>query len=272
MNNSSHRLAVPRLKGRFPFRLGTTSYIIPDQIEPNVRALAPWVDDIELVLFESDEISNLPSEAEIATLADIAARYHLTYTIHLPLDTQFGSPDEEIRRSSVAKALRVFQLTAPLSPHAYIAHCHGERRGETPAQNIAAWLARLDRSFSELLEAGMPAAQLAVETLDYPFEILLPLIEECDLAVCLDVGHLILAGRDPVAVLADLRNRCRVVHLHGVRERRDHVDVAALAPGILAELYQQLLLPGGPECVVTLEVFDQAHFERSMQVLAEVWT
>jgi len=43
------------LKGLFPFRPGTTSYIIPGEIEPNVRHLGGMVDDIEIVLFQSDE-------------------------------------------------------------------------------------------------------------------------------------------------------------------------------------------------------------------------
>ncbi|MCU0508776.1 MAG: sugar phosphate isomerase/epimerase, partial [Anaerolineae bacterium] len=36
------------------FRVGTTSYIVPDNILPNVEYLAPLVDDVELVLFETD--------------------------------------------------------------------------------------------------------------------------------------------------------------------------------------------------------------------------
>ena len=36
------------LKSRFPFRLGTTSYIIPADIIPNVRFPGPLIDDIEL--------------------------------------------------------------------------------------------------------------------------------------------------------------------------------------------------------------------------------
>ena len=48
----------------YPFRLGTTSYIIPNSILPNVRYLADKVKDIELVLFESDDgISNFPDAA-----------------------------------------------------------------------------------------------------------------------------------------------------------------------------------------------------------------
>ena len=63
-----------------PFRLGTTSYIWPDDILPNVRQLAPLVDDIELVLFESDEYgSNLPDKDVIAELKQLALAYGLTY-------------------------------------------------------------------------------------------------------------------------------------------------------------------------------------------------
>ncbi len=63
---------LPDLKGRFPFRLGTTSYIIPDAIFPNVRFLAPLVDEIELVLFESGRDDNLPSGEDISALAALA--------------------------------------------------------------------------------------------------------------------------------------------------------------------------------------------------------
>ena len=64
---------------RFPFRLGTTSYILPDEIIPNVRHLAGKVEDIELVLFESEEFSNLPTEAELGILDGLARDHGMTY-------------------------------------------------------------------------------------------------------------------------------------------------------------------------------------------------
>jgi sugar phosphate isomerase/epimerase len=271
MKNSHPRLNPAFLKGRFPFRLGTTSYIIPDEIEPNVRALAPWVDDIELVLFESEEISNLPDPSAISTLAALAAAHQLTYTVHFPLDGQLGAADEEIRRASVAQCLRVFHLTAPLGPHAWVLHFHGERRGEQPAEDVDAWSRRLDRSAAELLAGGMPPERLAVETLDYPFALVWPIVQRRGLGVCVDVGHLLLGGRHPVRALDAYRDRCRVVHLHGVRDGRDHVDAAALDRALLQELYRALLRPDGAPCVVTLEVFNQQDFERSLEILEEVW-
>lgn len=59
----TRRTVAPTLqsmKGIFPFRLGTTSYILPDGLVTNVEFLGPLVDDVELVLFESEEVSNLP--------------------------------------------------------------------------------------------------------------------------------------------------------------------------------------------------------------------
>ena len=53
-------------------RLGTSSYIIPADIIPNVDYLKDKVDDIELVLFESSDASNIPSSDMIKRLDDYA--------------------------------------------------------------------------------------------------------------------------------------------------------------------------------------------------------
>ncbi len=56
----------------YPFRLGTTSYIIPADILPNVRYLADKVQDVELVLFEVDDgQNNLPSAEVIDDLIQV---------------------------------------------------------------------------------------------------------------------------------------------------------------------------------------------------------
>src|SRR5450830_964350 len=44
---------LPQLSVPHSFRLGVPSYVYPANILPNVKALAPFVDDVELVLFES---------------------------------------------------------------------------------------------------------------------------------------------------------------------------------------------------------------------------
>src|SRR5258708_40159399 len=104
-----------------PFRVGSTSYVYPDDILPNVERLADGgdVDDIELVLFEVDDgPNNLPDEATIHNLCAIAANHQLTYTVHLPLDLQLGAHGDTQHRSLI-KAERVIKTTLSLDPFAY---------------------------------------------------------------------------------------------------------------------------------------------------------
>jgi hypothetical protein len=72
-------------KGLYPFKLGTTSYIYPDGYTQNVKMLAPYVDEIELLLFESAPDS-LPSNHEIKKLLLLSNEFDLTYNVHLPTD------------------------------------------------------------------------------------------------------------------------------------------------------------------------------------------
>ena len=107
------------------FRIGTTSYIIPADILPNVEYLAPQVDDVELVLFEADEYgSNLPDAALCARLNAIAHAHDLTYTVHLPLDLRLGDEGDP-GHISLVKAARVIEATRALRPFAYTVHLDG---------------------------------------------------------------------------------------------------------------------------------------------------
>ncbi len=113
-----------------PFRLGTTSYIIPDDILPNVRYLAGKVQDVELVLFEVDhDLSNLPSPDVIKELARLSKENDLTYTVHLPLDLRLGAGGEETHLSLV-KARKVIELTRPLNPWAFVVHLDANDSGD----------------------------------------------------------------------------------------------------------------------------------------------
>ena len=109
-----------------PFRLGTSSYIIPADILPNVRYLAGKVRDIELVLFEVDDgQNNLPSAEVIDELIKLTALYDLTYTVHLPLDLKLGADGSE-QDISLIKAHKVIELTKRLDPWAYVLHLEGK--------------------------------------------------------------------------------------------------------------------------------------------------
>jgi sugar phosphate isomerase/epimerase len=255
------------LKNRFPFRLGTTSYIIPADLLPNVGFLADKVDDIELVLFESDEFSNLPEAVTIERLKDIAGRFDLTYTIHLPLDTLMGHAKASVRQQSVDKCLRVIERTAPLSPFAYIVHFHGDQRGKSPSLEMERWVEGHRQSVERLLRV-VDAQDLCVEMLDYPYELIDGIVTDYGLSVCLDMGHILLYGYAPEEYLDRYLSRTRVIHLHGVEVGQDHHGLAFVPAGVLNSIVDRLGNGSNKTRVVTMEIFDEGMLYQSMDVMS----
>lgn len=242
------------LKNQFPFRLGAPSFVFPDDVVPNVRKLADFVDDIEIVLFESDAIAPLPDSRAVAELGKMAADKDLSYTVHLPLDADPGRSDPEERRDSVGKILRAIARMAPLDPRAYVIHFPAPADSGKPGP-AAKWRDALSRSAADFRHAGVDPARLCVENLDVPFEPLSGFAAEAGFSVCLDVGHARLYGHALRPLLERRPERIRVVHLHGVENGRAHRSPGALDPESVATLREFLKRPGEEPRVVTLEVF-----------------
>lgn len=233
-------------------RLGSTSYVYPADILTNVRRLAGLVQDIELVLFEVPDLSNLPDAPTVAALRQIACDHSLSYTVHLPLDLRLGGR-EELRTESVRKARRIMRIVRPLAPWAYIVHLNPEE------EDWNAWQERSIRSLSELVDEAGDPAQLAVENLENcPLERLDPVLERLPVSLCLDVGHLWRADLDPLPALRARFERIRVLHLHGVADR-DHRSLLYAPAASLRVLLHELAFRkyGG---VITIEVFSAEDF------------
>ncbi len=261
---------VPSVKGRFPFRVGTSSYIIPDDILPNVTALAPLVDDVELLLFEIPEMSNIPSETSVQTLRRLATEHDLSYTVHLPLDMALGHSDDDGRTASIDACRRMISATTGLAPFAYLLHVDAfdtRSRAPTPAPDVASWHDNVCRSIEDLLRTGVRSRDLCVETLAYRFEHVAPIVESFDLGVCLDIGHVLLYGYDLEQHLDDYLPRTRVVHAHGICNGTDHYGLDHLSPAALDRIIDALAHEPDTERVFTVEVFAQDRFEVSMRVL-----
>jgi sugar phosphate isomerase/epimerase len=254
-------------KQRFPFRFGTTSYIIPADIIPNVEYLKDKVDDIELVLFESDEFSNLPSSGDMQKLADIARESSLTYSVHLPLDVYLGHVDRDARERSVGKCLRIIELTRNLPKSAYVMHFEAgpgiDINGFT-ADQTSLFADALRDSIAMLLEGTDEAASsFCVENLNYPYELIWPVVVESGLSVTLDVGHLEYYGFPTGLYLERYLHKTKVLHMHGTQDGKDHHSLVSMKPEVLDMVIKALTEDRAVERVVTLEIFSQQDFDSS---------
>jgi sugar phosphate isomerase/epimerase len=251
----------------YPFRLGTTSYIIPDDILPNARYLAGKVRDMELILFEVDDgPNNLPSTEVIDELSHIASKHDLTYTVHLPLDLKLGDDGSEHDRSLV-KAKRVIECTRRLNPWAYVLHLDGKSvRTSTDGELIRRWRDQSVRALELVSEWAGAAEKLAVENLEtYPLDFIQPVLDRIPVSRCVDIGHLWLDDHDPVPYLQAALPRTRVIHIHGIAER-DHRSLAFMPHEKVRALWDELIR-AKYEGVLTVEIFSEDDFVSSMKVI-----
>jgi sugar phosphate isomerase/epimerase len=285
---------LPRFSGLHVFRLGTPSYVYPADILPNVEALAPFVDDVELVLFESgkpevrdqkseirgqttacpakpwrsreDSVSNIPTPDTIARLAELAQQHDLTYTVHLPIDRHLGSPVVAERQALQQQMLAIMERTRPLRPYAYILHLEGVARDSAPVR-VQTWANDIAGLLPALIERAGDPALICVENLDYPFGWCEPLVDKFGLGICIDLGHLWGGGYDADAHLKRYLPRARVIHLHGVLDGRDHLALTALPPGFLRQALNSVDKFMG---VLTLEIFNYEEVRDSVTCLNEL--
>lgn len=244
----------------YPFRLGATSYVIPDDILANVRHLAGKVQDVELVLFEVDDgPNNLPSNNQIAELRSIAADNDLTYTVHLPLDLRLAD-DGSPRHVSLDKARRVIDSTRDLDPWAYVLHLDGHlvQNGAAPAV-LSRWREQAVSSLEIVGRWAGDVKKLAVENLEgYPVDFYEPVLERIAVSRTVDIGHLWLDGHDPVAYLHNALPRTRVIHIHGI-DGRDHKSLAQVPTEKLSGVFNEIIR-ANYRGVLTIEVFSEDDF------------
>ena len=253
-----------------PFRIGTTSFIYPDHILPNVKKIGRFFDEIELLIFESEPDSVLPDKTEITELARLSETLEVSYNIHLPTDVSLTHVSASSRQHAADTIARVVDLCRPLAPSTHTLHLEmGE--ADTP-EDTTAWQARAEDGLERLMRHVPYPGIFSVETLDYPPDCLVPLLAPFELPVCLDIGHHFRYGYDLNHSMVLFQGRMAVMHLHGVTVQdhkiRDHAGLDCLSP---EQLDQVLALLRSYQGTVSLEVFSRSNLKRSLAVLAGVF-
>ena len=254
------------------FRLGTTSFIVPDHIIPNVIKLGPFFDEIELLVFESFPLDVLPSKKDVKTLLSLAGDLNLTYNIHLPTDVSLSAESSRKRRAAADTLLRVMDRFDPLTPSTHTLHLEmplSIRQDMENTKKREEWVTHTREGLTVLLSRIPDPSRISVETLDYPFRHIEPLIKEFHLSVCVDAGHQIRYGHNLLQTFEAHRSRIPLIHLHGVDrsgpEKKDHKALDLLSQEEILKVIRVLENFRG---VVSLEVFNLENLTRSLSVLS----
>jgi len=247
-------------KNTFPFALACPSFVYPAGYVDNVRHLAPFVDEIELLFFESRFADSLPSRETFRELARLGQTGGITYNVHLPTDIDLGHTETGVRRRAEEVLTRLVDRCAPLNPTTFTLHLF---RDPSEADQ-GRWQANSAASIETVLATGLPGRRLSVETLDYDFELAAPIIQALNLSVCMDMGHLMLHGIDVAAFFENWRERISIAHLHGVDGDRDHLSLGRLSTARMDAVMGVLNQFTG---VVSLEVFSFQALNASMKHL-----
>jgi sugar phosphate isomerase/epimerase len=164
----------------------------------------------------------------IEKLAALKQELGLSYTVHLPLwSVEPSTPLTPVRQGSVRAVVDCIRATQSLQPEAYVLHPYGALASEfyrmrLPESGRMLILQLFQNGAREsvktiLGETGIPSRQLAVETIEFPFDFLLALANEFDTSICFDTGH-VLAGFSGAIELFDALEKClprlAEIHLH----------------------------------------------------------
>ena len=252
----------------FPFRLGTTSYIYPDHILPNVAKLAPFLDEIELVLFESEGQDNYPDEVELRDLMDFCLKGEVCFNVHFPIDIFLGDKDEGIRSRGISVIKKVIERTVCLKPSLYTLHFDLRDKNGQEETNIEAWRKRILRSAEEMNELGIEPERISIETLSYPFDWVEDIVRKFEFSVCLDIGHMLIYNLDIEGYLKKYLPQTSVFHFHGVKNGIDHLGIDRLDGKMVDLILSKLRSYTG---ILSIEVFSFGDLKKSLEVLEQRW-
>jgi sugar phosphate isomerase/epimerase len=259
---------IKSYKGMFPFKLATTSYIFPDHIIPNVIRLAPFLDEIELVLFESEELDNYPDGDQMKDLMTLSIHQGVDFNVHLPIDIFLGDENEEVRSQGISIVKKIIGRTLYLNVSTYTLHFDLRDRSGREETDIQTWRRRIIQSGEEILGNRIEPSRISIETLGYPFEWIEDIVKEFGFSICLDIGHILFYGQDLPFYLGKYLPHTSIIHLHGFQNGTDHLGIDKLNGKIVDLILSHLQNYKG---TLSLEVFSFNDLKSSLEILEEKW-
>lgn len=177
------------------------------------------------------------SPETISRLIELKQEQNVSYSVHLPLwaiEPAAFSP--HIRKASVDSFVDVIEITKALDPLCWVLHPTGALTVEFMNMNLPEFAQGMmmqqftsyaANTIKETLErTNIPSRKLAVENIEYPFDLMYPIIQQMDLSICFDTGHLLAGFSGQISIMEFIDkyyDRIIELHLHdGKFPRIDH--------------------------------------------------
>jgi sugar phosphate isomerase/epimerase len=178
----------------------------------------------DLLLF----FPNSYSPASIQQIGALQQELGLSFTVHLPLwSVEPSTLLQPVRAGSVQALVDCVNATLPLNPQMYVLHATGALAAEFSQMHLPdlakglilkQFQANAVQSIRTLLaETGLPSHRLAIETIEFPFELMMEMAETLDTSICLDTGHILAGFSGPIELFDALERilpRLGEIHLH----------------------------------------------------------
>jgi len=255
--------------------VGTTSFIDPGPIVDNVKKLGKMFDEIELLVFESlpfmtknGPVPVLPRADEIDELAGLSREFGVTYNIHLPVDVSFTASSKEERILAVDTIKQVVDLCSPLNLSTHTLHLEFTPETTEGKAGVEKWQDRALESLEILCPFLNHPSDISIETLEYSPEYLFKILDNIDVALCIDAGHLIKYNYDIKALFDRYGHRVPLIHLHGVDfSTKIPADHQGLDKTPMDRFLPTLDVLKSFDGVVSIEVFNRRNLQDSVDFL-----
>jgi sugar phosphate isomerase/epimerase len=205
---------------------------------------------IEVTMDISHVIPGALTSETIQKLAELKDDLRHSYTVHLPLwSIEPATFNKPVRKGSVESTVDAINLAEPLEPEVYVYHSTGALAAEFSRLNypdkiktvINVYMASYAaKSVEEIIsKSEIDPNKMALENVEFPFEVTRTLADEFDTGICFDTGHLLTRFSGDESCLEFYNNhKDRIIEFHlqdGIYEEREgcvvHDDHIALGRG-----------------------------------------
>lgn len=246
------------------FKVGCPSYILPTGYIENITFAMDHVEDVQLLLFDSETEDPLFKEETLMTLDYLAKDGEITYSVHMHTFPDIFDKDGFNNRLN--KAVKVMNKLESLPISGYTFHYDIPEKIEdiTEEKKIEIDQCYI-RFFKELKKRlGNYSPIITLENTTTPLSWLDHVVKEAGIHYCLDLGHLQQQGFGLSAV-NERMDQTKIIHIHGIEtkegKKKDH---RALKDDL--ETFKALETYKG---IVTIENYHKKLLFKSLDVLGK---